>query len=353
MSNPLLSKKSLNNDVDVGNVLDSESEYGGEESFEVDAKGQNLDPTECKEISLGTDFYSLTWYSIKKGTFNGKYIRGVKIYLLPQDYFWLYINFFTYVIALLLSVVLLIQEALIDDIYIEGDWQMDLLRIFLVVMTQINLSAELELAYAKFLYPIVNPDQFYHPTFAVLIGFSHIMICCVTMLGLIMFICMADEFADPIINFSGICVLVELDDWIGDAIMSTKIERDRLDRKYEEEEKDIENDNWLASKTFDISEETKKRFDKILKARTKYNTKNINENLSIISKMSLITEGDLVINIDEKLYTNAPFYIVLVEKLVSIVPWKIVLPLSTIPISYALPYFTVKIRTYFGYSVNV
>jgi len=84
----------------------------------------------------------------------------------------------------------------------------------------LNLTPEIELAYAKFVYPIMKPQEFQHPKFAIFIGFSHIVVVVQILFGLIIFVCMADEFADPVINFAGICVLSELDNWLGDAVMS-------------------------------------------------------------------------------------------------------------------------------------
>lgn len=292
-------------------------------------QGGNKDPLALKKISLGTDFYSLTWHSLKKGAFDKKTIRGVQISLLPQDYFWIYVNFISFVLGLLLTVFLIVQEALIDDEYFDGDWSLTFLRMLLVFFTQLNLGPEIELGYAKFLYPIINPDQFWHPAMAIFIGFSHVFICINVMFGLIIFICMADEFADPVINFAGICVLSQLDDWMGDYICLTH----KLDNDDFEEADD---------------EETKKQ---ILRKRSSvYDLKRLNEKMSLYNKMAMLADDTNEIFIDEGLYTNSPFYIIWFEKLVGYVPWKIVLPLSTIPISYILPVVTMKLRSYFGYN---
>ena len=307
-----------NNSNDSGS---SKGEYLDTLEVELD-KGANKDPLLIKKISLGTDFYSLTWHSLKKGAFDNKKIRGVEISLLPQDYFWIYINFLTFVLLLLLTVFLIVQEGLIEDEYVEGDWSMVLLRILLVFFTQLNLGPEIELGYAKFLYPIIHPHKFYHPSMAVFIGFSHVFICLNVMVGLIIFVCMADEFADPVINFSGICVLSQFDDWMGDYITLTfKIDDDHIDDEEDEKEK-----------------------KKIMSKRKNYDLKYLNEKMSLYNKMAMLADDDNEIYIDESLHSNAPFYIVWFEKLVSFIPWKIILPLSTIPISIALPIYTQKLR---------
>lgn len=48
------------------------------------------------------------------------------------------------------------------------------------------------------------------------------IIASVNLIAIIFFVCMADEFIDPVTNFAGLCVLSELDDWIGDLINKCK-----------------------------------------------------------------------------------------------------------------------------------
>ena len=61
-------------------------------------------------------------------------------------------------------------------------------------------------------------------------------------------------------------------------------------------------------------------------------------------KLALINEEQLGIHIDETIYKNAPWYIVIFEKAVTYIPWKIVLPLSTYPLSIMLPSITTWLR---------
>lgn len=337
------------------------------------------DFSNLKKIALDNDFYSLTWLAIKKNTFQHVTVRGVKVELLPQDYWTLYFQFLLFVLLILVSITLIVEEALIDDVYVEGDFHLSILRMMLVVFTQLNLGHELEIAYAKFIYPISNPKEFFHPSFAIFIGFCHCVVCITTIIGLLVFICMADEFADPVINFAGITVLSELDNWIGDAILYLKIDRDRLDTKeiideedvlkeiqhkkideesLNDEEKEIyekyENrrtkNEDKSKKTFDNDEEEEeyKKVMKEKKSRNTYELENLNERLTLNQKLSLICDDIMEIYVDENINTKAPFYIVWFEKAFSLIPWKIVLPLMTIPISKFLPYLTLKIRFYFN-----
>ena len=303
-----------------------------------------------KKISLGIDYYSLTWIAIEKKTFDNMYIRGQKIDLLPQDYFSLYFSFLVFVFALGITIVLLIKEALLDDIYVEGSWQIIILRMLLVIFTQMQTAEEIEIAYAKFLYPLINREKFHHPSFACFIGFCHLLMCITSIMGLIFFISMADEFADPVINFAGITVLIELDNWVGDAISSMAIQQDHLDilmRDGEEEDDKEQSAEDEIKKAFE-EEENKK---KAIKKRGQFTLKHLNDNLNFRQKLALIQEDQLEIVIDETIYHKAPWYIIMLEKLFTLIPWWILLPLSTYPLALMLPAITNHLRDYFGYKV--
>lgn len=266
------------------------------------------------------------------------YIRGQKIDLLPQDYFSLYFSFLVFVFALGITIVLLIKEALLDDIYVEGTWQIIVLRMLLVIFTQMQTAEEIELAYAKFLYPLINRGKFHHPSFACFIGFCHLLMCITSIMGLIFFISMADEFADPVINFAGITVLIELDNWVGDAIKTLDIQQDHLDLLMRDEQ-DVDD------------EDEAENIKKAIKKRGQFKLKHLNDNLNFRQKLSLIQEDQLEIVIDETIYHKAPWYIIFLEKLFTLIPWWIVLPLSTYPLAIMLPAITLHLRAYFGYEV--
>jgi hypothetical protein len=317
-------------------------EEGGDCSF-VSERGHIEDHSKLREhypkkISLGIDYYSLTWIAIEKKTFDNMYIRGQKIDLLPQDYFSLYFSFLFFVCALGITIVLLIKEALLDDIYVEGSWQIIILRMLLVIFTQMQTAEEIETAYAKFLYPLINREKFHHPSFACFIGFCHLLMCITSIMGLIFFISMADEFADPVINFAGITVLIELDNWVGDAISSMAIEQDHLDILMRDDE-DVDD------------KEQEKDIKKAIKKRGQFTLKHLNDNLNFRQKLALIQEDQLEIVIDETIYHKAPWYIIFLEKLFTLIPWWILLPLSTYPLALMLPTITTHLRDYFGYKI--
>lgn len=327
---------SINKDEAQENLIEkksnkSESIIYEDENPIVKVEPKSLDPTSVKKVSLGNDFYALTWFVLKKGTFDDIYLRGEKIFMLPQDYFQAYFNFIIFVFMLILSVVFIVHEALVNDKYFQAEWPLIVVRILLVVFTQINLSPEFEIAYAKFLYPLTHPSEFFHPNFAIYIGFMHIIVCLFTLVGLLIFITMADEFADPVINFAGICVLSELDNWVGDNICSQLLANDDLinyDKKPEENE---------------LNEEEQKDWDFAQKKRRRFKLNDLNYRLSVFQKMALmakIKEEDFEIVLNEKVYDKCPWYIRLFENLFNYIPWRIIVPLLTIPLAYALPWMT-------------
>lgn len=291
------------------NKNESESDYEDEEEKEEPLKSR--DPIESKKIALSYDFYSLTWYSIKKDTFLKKKFRGEEVTLLPQDYVVIYGQFIAFVTILILSIFLVCYQSVLNDIYVKSTLPMIILRILLVAFVQINIGAEFQSGYAKFVFPLVRREEFFHPNFAIFIGFSHCLVCVFVIIGLIFFLAVADEFADPVCNFAGICVLIELDNWLADAILSFKLKNDE-----------------------DLEEEKAER------VRKNYNLKNINDKLHVFNKLAMITEEEMELVYDERDQKNLPFFISLFEKLSNLVPWVIVTPLLTIPVNYYLPLFT-------------
>lgn len=125
------------------------------DSSEVDLE-ESKEIFDFKKLSLANDYYSITWTSLRKNQFVGAKIRGVEIFLIPSDYFWIYINFITFVILLLITVILLVKQALISDKYVESGWLMAVVRIILVALAQKKLFPEFESGYAKLLYSLRN-----------------------------------------------------------------------------------------------------------------------------------------------------------------------------------------------------
>lgn len=332
------------------NYLLSKDQKFKEDEDEPKVKLMSRDPSECKNISLGSDLYSLTWYSLKKSSFENKEIRGVPISLLPQDYFLIYFHFIVFALVVMLTMSLIVTEALLDDVYTEPTVTLVIIRMMLVAFTEFNISPEIAVGWAKFVYTLSHPTEFYHANFALFVGFCHIFVNCITMFGLIIFVTMADEFADPVINFGGICVLTEFDNWIADNIKTYKIKSDELKEVEPELEKESGEDDEAFEERLKSYNHRKQNAeiinDMYLARRSRYDLENLNERISLYAKLAMIDEDELDIQINDVLYEKCPYRsIVFFQKLCFYFPWKYFLPLSTIPLNYILPYITEYLRS--------
>lgn len=307
--------------------------------FEVDAfEGvEERDPLELKRLSLPADYYSLTWTALKKSQFLGATFHGIDIYLLPSDFFWIYINFLSFFIFIFISIILLIKEALMDDIYVNAGIEMYILRIIIVGFCQRLILPEFSHGYYKLIYTLQKSKEFTHPGFANFVALCQMFVSVSALTAVIFFVCMADEYIEPITNCSGLCVLNELDDWIGDAIMSHKPDGlVAVERKIREEE---------FSKIQEEGEHNPAEHDHDQpKTDGEFNLDNINERLPLVSKMALVDEIDLVIDIDDRIELNTHWTIVYIEKTVSLLPWDKIIPLLTIPLGLYMPTITTYLR---------
>jgi len=312
------------------NSSDIESEA---DSFilEVEAtQTSGRDPRNAKKIALNTDYYTLTWACLQKHIYDRKKIRGVLINLLPVDYFNLYLEFLAFSIMIFATLILVIREAVLYDEYIEGTFDIIIYRCILMVYALVSMGPEFEDGYAKYLYTLKNPTLFTYPGFAKFVALDQLINAGVTLTTVLFFVCTADTPADLLTNFSGLCVLSELDDWIGEAILANQVVRKKYYlSKYEEEEKEI----------------YRKKNEVV---NSKYDLKQLNERLNVIEKMSLLEEEDLVIFFNEKVTESAHWTIKYFDYINKIVPWYALIGLSTIPLSYGMPFFTTHARHLFG-----
>ena len=343
---------------------DEVSEASSHEQTERDfEEGFKNNPLEYHKLCLNTDYYSITWTALRKMQFIGISFNFEDIYLLPSDYFWIYINFISFFTLLLLTIFLLVKEALINDKYKNSGWLMYILRITLVVLAQRKLLPEFNQGYCKLLYTLQKKREFTHPGFAIFVSICQMFVVSANLISIIFFICMADEYIQPITNFSGLCVLSELDDWIGDLIMSYQLNgfdlpetQDKINQyiKYEKtfEKNPHEHQNELhevnhLEEGLDDEEHHKKEERNKKEIKKTYNMYMINERMSLTAKLATIRESDLEIEIDDKIQLNAHWTIVYIEKLIKNIPWNIVIPLLTIPISYSLPSISHWLRIHF------
>lgn len=297
-------------------------------NFEISlSEGKSKDPLKMKKISIGCDYYSLTWACLKYKLFEDKYIRGEKIFLLPADYFHLYFEFVVFILMLAITIVLVIRNVVIDDTYREGGIAIIGCRIILMIFAMQSIGPEFSTGYAKYLYTVHHKQEFTYPSFAKFVGLCQVVNAGIAITGVLFFVCTADDFGSLLTCFSGLCVLTELDDWLGDMILFCHKVKDD----------DYPQDNS------DDDEETIKKNQKTrentMRQREQFNLKDLNERLSVLEKMAMIEEGDLVIYVSETINEeNQPWFITLFDKINSTIPWDIILPLMTIPLSYLMPY---------------
>lgn len=284
--------------------------------------GSPKDPLLFKKISLGSDYYSLTWACLKVSLFKDKELRGQKIYLLPADYFYLYLRFIIFMLMLALTIILVVRNVVIDDVYKEGSFAVIGCRIILMIFAMKSLTPEFKTGYSKYLYSVRHRSEFTYPGFAQFVGLCQIVCAGIALVGVLFFVCTADEFGELLTNFSGLCILSELDDWLGDMILTSKLQDEALE-EIDEDDDDLTKKNKLARNA---------------NIRNECNTRDLNERMNIMQKMAMIEDEDLEIFIKDDISANCHWIIVWFDKINKIIPWDFLIPLSAIPISYGMPY---------------
>lgn len=307
-------------------------ESDGEPLYEVLCTDPNKkDPLNAKKISLNPDYYTLTWVCLQNDIFKKKKIRGVQMSLLPVDYFTLYLEFLFFSLTMVITLLLVIREAVLYDVYKEGSIDIVIERGILMVYALILMGPEFEDGYAKYLFTLKNPDQFTYPGFAKFVALDQLINAAVTLTTVAFFVCTADTAGDLLTNFSGLCVLSELDDWIGQAILYDQVVR----KKYYMED--------------DMKEEEKiERREQNRLVNLKYDTQNLNERLNVNEKMSLIEEEDCLINFNEKVTQTAHWTVRYFDSINQVIPWHALIGLFTIPLSYGMPVITNHMRQFYG-----
>lgn len=289
--------KSLNN-----TKLSSTNSYYSydEEINELDT--QSAEPRKgykIKNIVLEEDLYALTWVALRESTWKGKKIREKNIYLTPSDYFWIHMNFIIFTCLLLITIILILYEVLEDKGYITSTLTIVVLRVTLVCFAQQALAPEFFQGLFLFRYSIRHPSFFTHPEFAIFIGACQFCVSCIVFSSIICFVCMEEEAFNLVVEFAGLTVIANIDNWLGEAIMFSKI--------YDEDE------------------------DK------NYNLKEFNKRIPLNHKMSLIEEEDLTLIDDQNHLDKAHWIVRIIEWLVDLLPWTYCLPFITIIFNYVLP----------------
>lgn len=266
-------------------------------------KKQKLDPILVQSITLNEDFYALTWNACRKEAWENKEIAKVPISPTGFDNFQLFSGFFLFITVVCLTVGILLYESFASDAYKEASWPIVILRITLVNFAQQKLKPEIFQGISILRYAFQHPNEFIHPKFAVFVGLSQTCIAMITFSSIFLFCCMADEALELIMNFAGLAVISELDNWVGEKIMSEKLYLD-----YEADQ--------FKNITLD--------------------TKDLNEEMGLYSKMCLIGEEMEIIDNQNNILNNSKIY-AFFTGLNKWIPYSLI-PLCTIPFQIVLIY---------------
>lgn len=257
------------------------------------------DPLLVQDIGLNTDFYSLCWTSLRTDIWEEKEIRGQKIYLTSENYFWLKSQFLLFVTIVIGTVALLLYEVFTNDLYHAASWPIIVLRITLISFAQTKMQPEFYQGICMFRYAVKNSQKFASVGFALFISFCQVFIATLTFACILLFVCMANHALELIMNFAALAVISDLDNWIGEMIVA--------DSPHGEDE-DHKNEN--------------------------YNLDSINDRMRLIDKMSLLDENLSIVD-DQNVVDSGKSLSFIIGFMTNYFPWFL-LPLLTFPVEKVL-----------------
>lgn len=242
------------------------------------------DPLKLKEFNLNNDFYTLSWFMLRKDIWydcpkNGKKLEemteeekqdddnfywrqktlgGKQICLTDSNVRNIAVYMTLFITIVLFVLIGIIHQIFTGEIKVTCPWTINILRMLLVCLVQMKLFNEFKEGLIKFKFAYFNPEDFTNPGLAYFISISKVITTLLSWSVLVIFMATENEPLDMIQDFTGICVFTELDDWIGSYICSTEIKISEEDEKY-------------------------------------YNFDDINEKLSLENKMSMIQFNTTII----------------------------------------------------------
>lgn len=294
-------------DYEKGQRINTQTEMSGDDSsitHEVDLSPKPMrKAVKIKNIVLEEDYYALTWVSLKESTWKDKTVRGKSIFLTPSDYFWIHMNFIGFLVLLIITIILILWEVIEDRGYIASTWAIVILRITLVFFAQRALAPEFYQGIFLLRFSVRYPSFFTHHEFAVFIGACQLAVSCVVFCSIILFVCTEEEALNLVVEFAGLTVIANLDNWLGEVVMYSKCY-------------DGDNDN------------------------KDYKLKDLNLRLSLYQKLALIEEEDMVMIDDQNNMEGAHWSIKSIEYLTELLPWRYCLPFITVVFNYVLPYLS-------------
>jgi len=269
------------------------------------------DPIKVQHVCLNEDFYALTWNACRENAWNPKRVKNlqilkdsrdnIEINLTNADDRNLILGFFVFIAVVLLTVGVLLYESFLNDVYTDATWPIVILRITLVSFAQQKLKPEVFQGISLLRYSFRYEGKFIHPTFAKFVAFCQTTIAILTFVAIFFFCCMADEALDLIMNFAGLAVISELDDWVGEQIMAEKLYLEYKDEKFKEAT--------------------------IL-------SKDLNERMGLFTKICLVSEGlEIIDDQNEEIIDNCIYKIF--SYFNDLIPYSLV-PLLTLPTQHIL-----------------
>lgn len=181
-----------------------------------------LDLLCLRKVNLSNDIYSLIWASEKKDNWEKIHNENTNlcIDLTFKDKLYIKFIFFLFVSALIFTLSLILIQVFSSEIQVICSTQITILRILLVYLAQINLTGEFRESLLKIKYTNENSHEFESPFFAKLVSVIQFLMAISSYFTLLLFICTQINPLFMIMDFTGIIIFVELDDWIGEKICS-------------------------------------------------------------------------------------------------------------------------------------
>lgn len=181
----------------------------------VDKKTE-IDVTKIKSANLNNDIYTLYWASLNKEMWKKSNEElDVELSLTSSNLWEIKLNFLIFISALLFTLALIIYQVFSTEINVYCSLRITILRILLVFLVQINLFGELWESLVKWQYTRDHSEEFIEPITAQIISFFQLLIAISSYVTLLLFICTEDTPLSMIMDFTGIVVFIEIDDWIG------------------------------------------------------------------------------------------------------------------------------------------
>jgi hypothetical protein len=302
-----MSDTNKDKDINANTTLLNEDKEKGEKG-QVQNKKQKIkrDPIKVQHVVLNEDFYALTWNACRKNAWDPAKVENLKILkdsrehieikLTDSDDRNLIFGFLLFIAVVLLTVGVLLYESFLNDAYTDATWPIVILRITLVSFAQQKLKPEIFQGISLLRYTFKHESNFIHPTFAKFVAFCQTMIASLTFVAIFFFCCMADEALDLIMNFAGLAVISELDDWVGEQIMAEKLYLEYNDEKFKDA--------------------------KIL-------TANLNDRMGLFTKICLVSEDlEIVDDQNDAIIDNCLWGII--TYLCDFIPYSLI-PLLTLP----------------------